>query len=324
MTAFKTMLQILTFAAIQLVGASAWALPEVIGYGHFTDRFSPNAPAEYPDGNVVQVYAVIESSDPLGSPTISAQAVQGNTTLTLDLIPPVGIFRFNVFYKLIELDPGLTGPWEIISTDGTGTGLSIFTNPISEPEPVPFVENIKLQGAPVGGQVSWSLPNLDGFDVDEVVGVRILETASGNSVFQSPPLPLHTTSFAAPNGVLQGGVEYVYMIMLGDYAGDVLENVSKTFSAPFRYTIPGDFNTDGTVDAADYVVWRNGLGTTYTQNDYGVWRSHFGATLGSGSASAIPSAEPLSATVPEPSLAILLPCSMAPLFFALHRRGGKN
>ena len=37
-------------------------------------------------------------------------------------------------------------------------------------------------------------------------------------------------------------------------------------------TVPGDFNFDGTVDAADYVVWRNGLGTAYTQNDYGVWR----------------------------------------------------
>jgi hypothetical protein len=297
----------------------------VIGYGHFTDRFSPNAPAVYPDGDVVQIYAVIESSDPVGSPTISAQAVQGNTTLTLDLIPPVDIFQeFNVFYKFIELDPGLTGPWEIISTDSTGIGSSTFTNPISEPEYVPFVENIRLQGAPVGARVSWSLPNLSGFDVDEVVGVRIIETASGNSVFQSPPLPLHTTSFVTPAGVLQPGDEYVYMIMLGDYAGDTLENVSKSFSDPFRYTIAGDFNTDGTVDAADYIVWRNGLGTIYSQNDYGVWRSHFGATLSSGSGSVgyplSASAGPLSADVPEPSMAILLTFSMAPLFFARGRR----
>jgi hypothetical protein len=31
---------------------------------------------------------------------------------------------------------------------------------------------------------------------------------------------------------------------------------------------PGDFDQDGTVDAADYVVWRKGLGTTYSQTDY--------------------------------------------------------
>ena len=38
-------------------------------------------------------------------------------------------------------------------------------------------------------------------------------------------------------------------------------------------TLPGDFNNDGTVDAADYVVWRKGLGTIYTQDDYNVWRA---------------------------------------------------
>jgi hypothetical protein len=34
---------------------------------------------------------------------------------------------------------------------------------------------------------------------------------------------------------------------------------------------PGDFNHDGTVDAADYVVWRKGLGTIYSQDDYEVF-----------------------------------------------------
>jgi phospholipase/lecithinase/hemolysin len=46
--------------------------------------------------------------------------------------------------------------------------------------------------------------------------------------------------------------------------------------------LPGDFNQDGTVDAADYVVWRNGLGTTYTQDDYDVWRASFAQTRAVG------------------------------------------
>jgi T5SS/PEP-CTERM-associated repeat protein len=54
--------------------------------------------------------------------------------------------------------------------------------------------------------------------------------------------------------------------------------------------IPGDYNQDGSVDAADYIVWRKGLGTTYTQIDYNTWRSHFGQTLGSGSSGAVPEA----------------------------------
>ena len=66
---------------------------------------------------------------------------------------------------------------------------------------------------------------------------------------------------------------------------------------------PGDYNRDGTVDAADYVVWRHGLGTTYTQADYDVWRANFGQTIGSGGA--LPSAEPLPA-IPEPSTALVV------------------
>jgi hypothetical protein len=82
--------------------------------------------------------------------------------------------------------------------------------------------------------------------------------------------------------------------------------------------VPGDFNNDGTVDAADYVVWRKGLGTTYTQNDYGVWRSHFGSSLGTGSGAALPSAESLSAAVPEPATIILI--TLAAAGWCLRRR----
>jgi hypothetical protein len=47
--------------------------------------------------------------------------------------------------------------------------------------------------------------------------------------------------------------------------------------------IPADFNNNRVVVAADYVVWRKGVGTTYTQNDYNIWRTHFGQSAGSGS-----------------------------------------
>jgi hypothetical protein len=66
-------------------------------------------------------------------------------------------------------------------------------------------------------------------------------------------------------------------------------------------TVPGDFNFDGTVDAGDYVTWRNGRGTLYTDSHYDIWRANFGTSLSAGSGSALPSAEPLSAAVPEPA-----------------------
>ena len=71
--------------------------------------------------------------------------------------------------------------------------------------------------------------------------------------------------------------------------------------------LPGDFNGDGTVDAADYTVWRDTLGSAglepyslgdgngdgdVTQADYDIWQSHFGQT--------IPAATSATATVPVP------------------------
>lgn len=59
--------------------------------------------------------------------------------------------------------------------------------------------------------------------------------------------------------------------------------------------LPGDYNSDGTVDAADYTVWRDGLGTTFVQADYDTWADNYGATAGGSS----------PAGVPEPSAALL-------------------
>ena len=65
--------------------------------------------------------------------------------------------------------------------------------------------------------------------------------------------------------------------------------------------LPGDFNFDGAVDAADYVVWRKGLG--YLPLHYDLWRNHFGAPNGGGSGSAI-------SAVPEPAAGCLIVCGL--------------
>jgi hypothetical protein len=61
--------------------------------------------------------------------------------------------------------------------------------------------------------------------------------------------------------------------------------------------LPGDFNSDGVVDAADYVVWRKGLGSVYTVGDYDIWRANFGQPAGSGTSRAVSQSQ---ITVPEP------------------------
>ena len=63
-------------------------------------------------------------------------------------------------------------------------------------------------------------------------------------------------------------------------------------------TLEEDYNGNGIVDAADYVVWRKGVGIESTQENYNHWRTNFGRTAGGSSASNMP--------VPEPSAALLL------------------
>ena len=74
--------------------------------------------------------------------------------------------------------------------------------------------------------------------------------------------------------------------------------------------IEGDFNGDAVIDAADYVVWRNGLGSTHTPEQYALWRARFGMSFGSGSIA--------SDTVPEPTAIVLSWLGVLPAL--AHRR----
>jgi hypothetical protein len=83
--------------------------------------------------------------------------------------------------------------------------------------------------------------------------------------------------------------------------------------------LSGDYNNNGTVDAADYVVWRNNPASltnegvspgTVDQADYTFWRSQFGKSAGSASALA-------AAAVPEPGTCFL---AMMAIFSLLPRR----
>ena len=47
---------------------------------------------------------------------------------------------------------------------------------------------------------------------------------------------------------------------------------NQIFEVVLVPSITGDYNRNGIVDMADYVAWRDGLGTIYTQHDYDVWR----------------------------------------------------
>ncbi|HEY3391286.1 MAG TPA: hypothetical protein VGK58_01170 [Lacipirellulaceae bacterium] len=91
----------------------------------------------------------------------------------------------------------------------------------------------------------------------------------------------------------------------GTFGNELLPSLSSGLDWELQYNpnsvvlsvistgLPGDYNGDGSVDAADYVVWRKIDGT---QQGYDAWRTNFGRAGATSSASAI---------VPEPSTIVL-------------------
>jgi len=97
-----------------------------------------------------------------------------------------------------------------------------------------------------------------------------------------------------------------------DPAGYVFADI-HTLTPVVLPPVPGDYNANGKVDAADYVTWRDMSGQAgaglaadgnadgfVNQDDYLFWRTHFGNTAGSGSGASA------SAAVPEPTTFLLL------------------
>lgn len=89
--------------------------------------------------------------------------------------------------------------------------------------------------------------------------------------------------------------------LIEDVTGQMLLLDGTTHTIAVQYindaALPGDYNGDGIVNAADYTVWRNGGSPDDSQAGYNLWRTNFGRTSGSGAESGASA----SLAVPEPA-----------------------
>jgi hypothetical protein len=159
----------------------------------------------------------------------------------------------------------------------------------------------------ISGRTKGSLDVTNAGDWDAFVAKY---DATGNRIWVKQ---LGTAGFDESRGISVDGFGNIY---ISGTVADPTTGSYNVFLAKYRDqpTVPGDYNYDGAVNAADYVLWRKAVGQTGSgltadgnQNgsvdaaDYDMWRAHFSQPAGSGSAAST------ITTIPEPaSLSILL------------------
>jgi len=144
---------------------------------------------------------------------------------------------------------------------------------------------------------------------------------SGGGLFLEVGGQMLLAGVTSPTSTLDGSVNSDY----GDRAAftrvsQFLSWVDATIAANSPLTspiLPGDYNRNGVVDAADYTVWRDSLGQSgadlvadgngdgvINSDDYDVWKSNFSTVAGTGGGLA----ESFSAgqSIPEPAAIILI------------------
>jgi hypothetical protein len=154
---------------------------------------------------------------------------------------------------------------------------------------------------------------------------------SGTSDLTFPPLSLMnvgsgtfmftagTGQFAGATG--QGTMDVITILPSIPTTSGTVDQEWRGMITLVPAIVPGDYDQNGTVDAADYVQWRNGgpLENDPTPDvqpeDYNVWRANFGRTAGSGAA-----VGPIGvARVPEPDAFVMALLASAASLLRKHR-----
>lgn len=127
------------------------------------------------------------------------------------------------------------------------------------------------------------------------------------------------------SGVLADGATFsIELNSVNDPFGP--DFVSPDASLTVTLSLPGDYNNDGAVDAADYTVWRDNLGSEVvlsndtspgrvTELDYEVWKGNFGRVWSPGGSAAE------AANAPEPTSAMLFCLALCGLATTRYVRG---
>jgi hypothetical protein len=209
--------------------------------------------------------------------------------------------RLNYYRDIYNHVKAIDPNWEVMGNPGTTTIEQYLTWPTADRLMV--FEN-------VGSTYPGYAPSSWNFDYDRSKFVHLVHTEASSTNMRTD-LGLAVQRNA-------GGIYVTDDVLANPW--DRVPNYWSTL-VDAAATINADFNFNGIVDAADYIVWRNslgqsGVGLTADGNgdrivndvDYAFWRKRFGAAATSTAAGG----ESAAATIAEPvGAASLVVCTLA-------------
>jgi hypothetical protein len=209
------------------------------------------------------------------------------------------------------------------------TNIPLVTDFVMDPIPASYLAAGQLRFTDDSGSIWWSLSWGGAGYTGSTLGLGGAGTNDSDGNFGPPvnvALPsttLQALQFTGAASALSTENLAQYAVTAG--AATFVNNAGTSFvvTAPPPPVTPGDFNDDGVVDTADYVVWKKTEGTNFDLGgngdemgasmgvvdgaDYALWVANFGETAaGTGG----------GASVPEPASMVLF---VAVIFLAAHR-----
>jgi hypothetical protein len=199
----------------------------------------------------------------------------------------------------------------------------------------PFPQDIEMYritstGSPLQTDTWNPLANQSGLDndtwsVSATSNTTTLLEVTENGASYFGVTDLYNIGQILDPGFSQAGLKFEFLI---NGASDFTTGAIVFGNHPVPPSALGDFNGDSRVDAADYTVWRDNLGSTsdasilnrgdqiagVSAGDYNIWKQNFGKAYGTGSG-----AFAAGAQVPEPSTLVLLAMCVGGSFVSRQR-----
>lgn len=197
-----------------------------------------------------------------------------------------------------------------------------------------FLEDVRELDSEVklGGLGSGSL---NGSIISNAVnaGLDFIDWGDGGSINESTVAMVHAAGLELHVWTVDSLLRMQELIDIG--VDGITTNAPETLRSivPFA-PIPGDYNDDGTVNLADYTVWRNSLGSTIAAGagadgsgnglidlaDYSLWRSNFGTTTAT---SLLTDGVPVNSVSEPGGVSVVMLGGVAGLLF-LHRKCARS